>query len=1279
MGNFFLLIYKLLKNRRILFFSAVFVSGLVIVFLASKINLEEDISKSIPGENDKTGFILNHSRFTNKIILNIFLKDTLQPADPGKLIAFADAVTDSLGRKEFQNFIDQRNFKIDDSQIEDMMQFFSQNLPIFLDSRDYQKIDSLILPETIEKTVEKNYKTLISPASFALKKYILQDPVGINSLVLVKLKQFQIEEGYEITDGYIFTRNKRNLLLFLNPVNAPSETLQNSIFFDKLDALLGSLSTIAGNEVRADYYGAAAVAVGNAQQIKKDIAVTITLALIIILSFVGWYFRKATVPFISFLPGLFGGGFALALIYLFRGSISTIALGIGSVLLGIIVDYALYIYSLYKSNGSVEKVVKDMGISIPMCSITTTIAFFSLLFVKSEVLRDLGLFAGLSILGAAFFSLVILPHLLKPSHRPSEVSSMTIVDRIAAYPFESKWFLLAFILVITVVSLFYYRKAAFENDMNTMNFLSKKMKEAERNLNAVSDISLKSIYVFSTGKDLEQALATNDIIAGTLDNLKTKGIIKKYSDVGTLLINDSIQQLRIKQWEDYWTPEKKIILQQSLDAAGRQYGFKKGAFASFYTQLEKKFQSLNPEAFEAVRNLFLNDMITETKDVSLVMSIVKVNPENRHNVYTSLSAEKNAIVIDRQESTSKLVKGVKFDFDLLVNLCLIFVTLTLIISFGRLETGIIASIPMFISWLWTLGFMGLTGVKFNIINIIVSTFVFGLGVDYSILMMRAMLLEYKTGYRDMTSYKTSIFLSSFTTLVGVGVLILAKHPSLNSIALIAIIGLLSVVLISYTLEPVLFRWLVYKKGKSRVMPITISDFLMTLVVGFFFIPEFIFLMLLRILILPLPISRVKKKRIVHIGFSHSLKFLAYIPFNIRKRTINESHEDFRKPAVVVCNHKSHLDVPSIMKISPNLIVLTARWVWNNPIFAPTIRYLDYYPINDGYEAIMDKLQKKVSEGYSILVFPEGTRSPDSHIKRFHKGAFLLAERLNLDIVPIIIHGSKDCLTKGENHIKSGSITVTIFPRLKAEDKSFGSDYHERTRYFQRFFREQYQRLQTELETPAYFRKRLVRNYIYKGPVLEWYTRIKLSLEKNYAWFHNQIPHDAFIVDIGCGYGMMSYMLNFTSDKRTILGIDYDQNKIEVASHCISKNERIQFVAADAVTYDYPRADVFILSDVLHYLPEEKQEYLLIRCLQQLNHGGQIIIRDGDRDLKKRHRGTRLTEFFSVNFGFNKALHKKLFFFSGKKIIEIANQHGMDVQIVDDTRLTSNLIYVIKHK
>jgi uncharacterized protein len=121
------------------------------------------------------------------------------------------------------------------------------------------------------------------------------------------------------------------------------------------------------------------------------------------------------------------------------------------------------------------------------------------------------------------------------------------------------------------------------------------------------------------------------------------------------------------------------------------------------------------------------------------------------------------------------------------------------------------------------------------------------------------------------------------------------------------------------------------------------------------------------------------------------------------------------------------------------------------------------------------------------------------------------------------------------------------------------------------------------------------------------------------------------------------------------------------------------VAADAVSYDYPESDVFIMSDVLHYMPPEKQELLLSSCIGKLSKNGSIIIRDADKDLSKRHLGTRYTEFFSTRFGYNKSAGKKLHFFSGKMISSFAEKHNMVMEVSDTTRLTSNILYILKFK
>jgi uncharacterized protein len=1276
MEGIFLSLYKFFRRRRIVFLTILLLGGFFAAYFASKITLVEDISGSIRGENDQMAFIINHSRLTNKIIIPVFLRDTAKPAEPEKLIAIADGLIDSLRSKSFSPYLEPSFLKVNDTLFENIMELFYENLPLFLEEDDYRKLDSLLMPHQIDKSLEKNIRTLTSPTGFALKKYILQDPLGMSSLALSKLKQFQIEDGYEILGGYIFTNKRKILLLFIDPVNPPSETRLNAVFFNRLDKLLGDMMAKTNNSVKAEYYGASAVAVGNAKQIKKDIALTVTMAIVIILIFIGWFFRKASIPFISFLPAVFGGITTLALLYLARGKMSTIALGIGSVLLGIIVDYALYFYSLYKSKGSVELVIRDMSMSIAMCSLTSATAFFSLLFVRSEVLKDLGLFAGLAILGAAFFSLVILPHLIK-MEAATEGGNSNPVSRMASYTFESNRVLIAIILMITVVFIIYSKRTGFETDMYSINYMSPGMKETEKDLNRMNNLTLKSVYIISAGKNLDQALSANSKVLDKLENLKSRDVVRKFSNAGTILISNSIQRQRAHRWNEYWSPEKKRELETILIREGEKYGFNRDAFKPFFGFISRNFMPLDISSFSSIRNLLLNDMVTETKDMTLLISLVKVKNENRRQVFTEFSGVDNCTVIDRQEITSGLVDDVRKDFDLMVKLCLIFVTLTLIIFFGRIETGLIAAIPMVVSWLWTLGFMGAFGIKFNIINIIVSTFVFGLGVDYSILMMRGFLLEYKYGQRELVSYKTSIFLSAFTTIVGVGVLILARHPSLHSIALISVVGLLSVVLISYTIEPLLFNWLIIKKKKRRILPFTFSDLLTTCLVFGLFIAGSLLLNLVLLVVILLPVSTWQKKYIMHQSLSFCCKLPVYAMMHIRKSIVNTTGEDFSRPAVIVCNHQSHIDLLLLLMLHPKIIAVTTKWVWNNPIYALVIRYLEFYPVADGYGEITEKLKPSLDNGYSILVFPEGSRSIDASIKRFHKGAFLIAEKLGLDILPMIIHGASDCMNKGENHLRGGSVTIKIYPRIKSDDLSWGHDYHERTRAVQSFYRREWLKLREELETPSYFRGKLIRNYIFKGPVLEWYTRIKIGLEDNYEQYNRYIPRRASIVDLGCGYGFLSYMLSFVSDERHILGIDYDAEKIELANHCISRPDRVEFVVADVSEYPLKMADVFILSDVLHYLPYAKQESLLLRCIRQLNSGGIILIRDADKDLEKRHMGTRYTEFFSTRSGFNKTERKRLYFFSGKMIQEYAGNHGLQFEIVDSTKLTSNLLYVLR--
>ncbi|MEJ0102331.1 MAG: methyltransferase domain-containing protein [Bacteroidota bacterium] len=149
-------------------------------------------------------------------------------------------------------------------------------------------------------------------------------------------------------------------------------------------------------------------------------------------------------------------------------------------------------------------------------------------------------------------------------------------------------------------------------------------------------------------------------------------------------------------------------------------------------------------------------------------------------------------------------------------------------------------------------------------------------------------------------------------------------------------------------------------------------------------------------------------------------------------------------------------------------------------------------------------------------------------------------------------------------------TVHYLPRISPGDKSFGNNYSERAKSVNRLVRKEYDKIKRNIEQPAYFKEQLIRNYLYKGPVLEWYMRVKLRLENNYLQFHELLPMQGKLLDIGCGYGFMSYMLNFTGQERTITGIDYDEEKIKTARNCFSKNDRIDFEHKDVLSFSFEK-------------------------------------------------------------------------------------------------------------
>ncbi|MBL3656829.1 1-acyl-sn-glycerol-3-phosphate acyltransferase [Fulvivirga sediminis] len=1280
MSTLFHQIYNLIRARKLLSLSLLAIILGWAVFASINIRLEENIINIMP--KDETVMEVNEVfegiKINNRIVFHVYNVDSTK-VTPDSLVQVAALFADSL-KSSYPEYFTEIKLEIPDQQLMQMYNYYYNNLPYYLLPEDYDHLDSTLSEQAIKGSIERVYKQLLSSVGVA-SKFMIKDPLGLTGRPLRRMQKNQLDGNFGLYQNNIVTKDHKHLIFFVVLSNPPNETSNNGKFIEGINQLQSKFRE-SHPTIVVDYFGPAAVAVANASRIKADVFMTVGVAMVALLIFISLFYRNIGTFFIVVTPGLFGGIMAIAFLSTVRPGVSIISLAVGSVLLGITIDYALHFFTHYKKEKNLKKLFEDITGPMLMSSLTTSFAFFSLIFIRSSALQDLGIFAGVSVLASVFYTLVVLPHVVsKLAQKEEDHKRMNlverVVDKIATYPFyKRKWAIGVFVL-LSVVSLFTWRHVTFESNMLELNYMPDQLQASQDRINTISNFTANNIYVAFRGENLDEVLQKNKILNQQLQALKDDSAIFDFYSLNQIIPAPDLREKRVNQWNAFWLKHADDSVMIHVNEAARKFGFKDNTFKSFNNLLNKEYNDISREDKESVLELYGNELIIDESDNRVsVLTAVTLELSNKSAVLGKLENIPGIIILDKAYLTSKLVELLKQDFGRLVNISLAVVFLIILISYGRIELTLITFTPIILSWLWVLGLMGWLGLSFNIVNIIICTFIFGLGVDYSIFVMRGLTQKYAYGVDNLVSYKKSIILSVVTTLLGIGVLALAKHPALQSIALLAIIGILSVVFITFTVEHLLYDIFILRRKKKGVVPFTLRAFVLSSFAFGCFLFGCLMLFFANILF-KIPIGSLKRrKRSFHQIIMFFSYFVMYAMRSVKKKIEGKEYIDYENPSVIIANHHSFIDILVLLMLNPKVVMVTNDWVYNSPLFGRSIRYADFIQASKGIENQIDKIKDLVADGYSIIVFPEGTRSRTANLGRFHKGAFFLAETLELDIQPVVLHGTHMLMPSGDDYcLRSGTVTIKFLPRICHNDRSYGEDYRERAKSITKYFKAEYQLLRGQQETITYFKRNLLKNYLYKTPVIEWYIKIKYNMEGGYKLFDELVPLNAKVVDIGCGYGPMSYALGFRSSQREIFGIDYDDLKICVANNCPVKPDNIHFETCDALTYEFSQSDVYIISDVLHYLTPKEQKLLLQNVEKNLSAGGRIIIRDGDSSKKERHKGTVLTEIFSTGIGFNKT-RNKLSYISSDMISDFAKANNLHLEIIDNTKRTSNTTFVL---
>ena len=673
MKEWLLRIYDFFAAHRRGLWIGVSVVLIVLIGLAVSLRYDEDIMDFLPVSDEERASLeaFQNQQSASQIVLIVEGDDE-------------DMRSDAL--YEIEEQLPTSNFRL--STLDFGLSTLYAMMPLYIPDSIYERMDSLFTREAIHAALERDKNFLSTPGAGAFATVIQHDP-----LRLINLSTFNFQLSTE----------KRTYAFLDSPYGA-TETKHNAALIDSLNAQIATVqSQYPDLDIRL--IGAPVIAVGNARRIKTDTLLCLALSLVLIIALLAYAFPRRRDIFLIMLSVSFGWLTGMAALRLVTPMVSAVVIGIGSVLIGIAVNYPLHLLVHQRYTTSVRQTLSEVLSPLIVGNITTVGAFLALVPLQATALRHLGIFAASMLIGTIVFCILVLPHLMSAVYYSAmpQAKGSSIIYHLSSISVSN---LSPIILVLTLLAAIYlFTPYTLQHTPYTGKF----------------DSNLSHINYMT---DQQRAdMASFDLPKGNAS-----------------------------RWNDYWSTHSADSVIARIQTEAEAVGFTPDAFAPFYEMLRKENLSF-------------------------------IQPFN----------------------LSSLTQRLSDDFDYIGLVCSLIVFIFLIFCFRSFWLAVIAFVPMALSWIWIFAIMQLFGIQFNIVNIILATFIFGQGDDYTIFIVEGLAYEHRTGKSILPQYRQSIILSAAIMLIGIGILVFAQHPAMHSLGTITLIGMTVTLIMATTIPPLLFR------------------------------------------------------------------------------------------------------------------------------------------------------------------------------------------------------------------------------------------------------------------------------------------------------------------------------------------------------------------------------------------------------------------------------------------------------------------------------------------
>ena len=1222
-------LYLWLVAHRRLVLTVTVLLGIFAIAVSTRMDLEEDILAILP-QGDK---IVDEYKYTIRKfreIDRVYIDVGINTNDPDELGRAADDYYDGLATNSAFARV---TYRVDLNGMDKSLGLVTGALPNLFTESDAAALAVRLQPTEVRQYLTEMRRRMAGQESMLLKDVVPVDPVGMSKLVLDKLLPLQTGFGdAQMVDGRITSGDGRHVLILAEPKFSSSNSRDSvALVADMLDLARAVEQHHPG--VHVAITGGHRMSVDNATLIKGDAKRCIFLGMGAMLVLCLSAYRRKWLSVVTFLPSLFGTMMAAALLLLWDRHLSAIATGFATIAIGITVDYGIYIvYHLdnaARDRKSAAQIVRRL-LTPMVIGVSTIIAAFAVLSTSPmRGYRQLGVFGGLGVVLAAAFALFILP-LLVPLPEQKDVPPLRFSRWMEAFHhWQVRWrpLLLLAVILLTLGTAFGLSRLRFEGDITKMNGITKSTAEDDAIIRKTWGDALSMTLVIARGTNLDEALAKNDAAAKELARDTNNNV---YS-LAAICPARETQAANIARWHAFWTSERQAALRQTLQQVGGNLGYSADAFAPFWTNLAGEPAFLTPDTFRGTPlEEAVNERVALAPGDDAISTMLKLKDRAKAG---GLAAElPGMIVLDQKAFADHIAALAKNGMGHFALWTTVVVGLIVYLSLASIELVVATLLPLGLGLLWTLGLMGWLGLPVDMMNSVFVIFVIGIGEDYGVFLATSKLDVWRGHPPRIAPTSASVMISALTTISGFAVLVFARHPVLYSLGTTVLLGMLCTFVATLVVTPACMDLLLYRdppRGAPRWWHVIGTVWVAVHLGG----SEIFLYWVLR------PILKLISPRTADDQLRRATRWMArgvvkWMPFG-KLEFQNISRETFSPPCIVISNHQSAVDVMLIVSLPADVRQTAKKRVFDTPILGIGCKLLGHVLVepNDP-ETTLQRCRERLASGASVHFYPEGTRSHDGFVQRFHLGAFELATQLRQEILPIVLCDTATAMPRDAWWFEPYHVTVHALPRVTPQNFDYSLGSRALMQHCESLVRGGLQRQLDELNTPQVLRRKVRRLYRYQGIYIEQFAYWKMKLDPMFASLNEVVPREGFILDLGCGYGLVTHWLAFGTNQRTLLGVDFDENKIRAARRSAPNHPRVRFELQDIFDWDYPASDVVLLMDVLHYWTPEKQQLILNKARRALRPGGRLLLRAGARAATSEHAKVEWWEAFATRIGHN---------------------------------------------